>query len=168
MRPRCRRKERFALSHSRKKLDLTGQVFGKLRVIGPAASRNGRTRWRCLCEGCGRETEVSTAHLTTGHTRSCGCSYETSEAGKPPPGLTLVEGTCVEMIRAGTVRRNNKSGVPGVDWLPQRHRWRASICFQGKRRFLGSYESYEDAVAARKRAEEELHTPFLKRYEKRE
>ena len=80
-------------------------------------------------------------------------------------GLTYIDGTCVEMLRAKTVRRNNTSGVPGVDWLARKHRWRASICFKGKRYYLGSYRSFEDAVKARQRAEEELHEGFLRTWE---
>ena len=64
--------------------------------------------------------------------------------------LTYVDGTCVEMIRANTVRRNNTSGVPGVEWMAKKQRWRATICFKGKRRYLGSYVRFEDAVRARK------------------
>ena len=78
--------------------------------------------------------------------------------------LTYVDGTCVEMIRANTVRRNNTSGVPGVEWMAKKQRWRATICFKGKRRYLGSYEKFEDAVKARKRGEEEYHDTFLEEF----
>ena len=57
------------------------------------------------------------------------------------------------MLRAKTVRRNNTSGVPGVDWQKKRGRWRASICFKGQRYFLGSYELFDEAVQARRLAE---------------
>ncbi len=70
--------------------------------------------------------------------------------------LTYVDGTCVEMIKAKTIRRNNTSGVPGVDWRRSKGRWRASICFKGKRYYLGSHQVFEDAVRARKRAEKEM------------
>lgn len=78
--------------------------------------------------------------------------------------LTYIDGTCVEMLRAKTVRRNNTSGVPGVDWLARKHRWRASICFKGKRYYLGSYRSFDDAVKARKEAEAEFHDRFLNEF----
>lgn len=55
-----------------KRLDLTGQQFGRLTVIEVAAAQRGRVLWRCKCE-CGTEREVSTTHLRSGHTRSCGC-----------------------------------------------------------------------------------------------
>ena len=45
-----------------KKIDLTGQRFGKLTVIEEVApltmpSGKRKTRWRCLCD-CGTETLV--------------------------------------------------------------------------------------------------------------
>ena len=78
--------------------------------------------------------------------------------------LTYVDGTCVEMIRASTLRCNNTSGVPGVDWWAAKGKWRATICFKGKRYYLGSYSHFEEAVQARKRGEAELHDPFLDEY----
>ena len=93
-----------AMRHSTRKLDLTGQRFGKLSVLGPAENIGVQTAWRCRCD-CGRETVVTTKRLRAGRTVSCGCVYGKS-IGKR---LTYVDGTCVEMLRAKTVRRNNTS-----------------------------------------------------------
>lgn len=155
------------MRHSNKKLDLTGQRFGRLTVLAPAENIGGCTAWLCRCD-CGRETVVITKRLRDGHRTSCGCDNE--NFGKPPnvagrASLTYVEGTCVEMIQSDTVRRNNTSGVTGVDWLTRKRRWRASICFKGVRRSLGTFENFDDAVEARKRAEAELHQPFLEKYQ---
>lgn len=59
-----------------KLIDLTGQRFGKLMVIGRADSRikpNGakESAWVCLCE-CGNTTIVTRTNLK--RARSCGCS----------------------------------------------------------------------------------------------
>lgn len=146
--------------HSRKKLDLTGQRYGKLTVLAPAENIGGRTAWLCRCD-CGRETVVKTRHMRSGHTKSCGCQ---NGLGGPRTvlGLTYIDGTCVEMLAAKTVRRNNTSGVPGVEWRASKQRWRAMICFKGRRYYLGSYARFEDAVKARKQAEEALHDEFLR------
>ena len=154
------------MGHSRRKLDLFGQRFGKLTVIRPAENAGNRTAWLCRCD-CGRETVVTTQRLRDGHRTSCGC--DKPHFGEPPAvagraSLTYVEGTCVEMIRANTRRSNNSSGTPGVDWRPSKGRWRAAICFKGERRYLGSYVNREDAVKARKRAEEELFQTFLEEF----
>lgn len=149
-------------THSRRKLDLTGQRYGKLTVLGPAENIGNRTAWRCLCD-CGQETVVKTYRLRNGHAKSCGCQG-CPDGPRTALGLTYIDGTCVEMLRAKTVRRNNTSGVPGVDWWASKGRWRAMICFKGKRHYLGSYHRFEDAVKARKRAEEELHDKFLSEF----
>ena len=56
------------------------------------------------------------------------------------------------------------SGVTGVEWAPAANKWRAVIFFKGKRHYLGQYSRFEDAVKARKRAEEELFEPFLREF----
>lgn len=53
-------------------IDLSGQRFGKLTVIGRAPNKNSKTMWYCLCD-CGDSTTVSSTHLRSGHTISCGC-----------------------------------------------------------------------------------------------
>ena len=152
------------MGHSTKKLDLTGQRYGELTVLRPADNVGGRTAWLCRCS-CGKETVVKTCHLRNGHTKSCGCK---NAAGNPRAalGLTYIDGTCVEMLRAKTLRKNNTSGVTGVEWWSAKQRWRASICFKGKRYYLGSYIQFEDAVRARKEAEERLHDSFLLEFSK--
>ena len=156
------------MKHSRRRLDLTGQRFGKLTVLAPAENVGRLTAWRCRCD-CGQETVAVTKRLRDGHRTSCGCDKEffgesPAEIGRA--SLTYVDGTCVEMIRAGTVRCNNTSGVPGVNWVARKQRWQASICFKGTRHYLGSYKELSEAVQARKRAEEELYLPFLEQFEK--
>ena len=153
----------MAERHSCKKLDLTGQRFGKLTVLEPAENIGSRTAWRCRCD-CGQETTVTTKQLRGGSRTSCGCDrtcHDDTPGAAGLASLTYVDGTCVEMIRTRTVRSNNTSGVPGVEWMAKKQRWRASICFKGKRRYLGSYEKFEDAVKARKKAEEDVFDMFL-------
>ena len=60
------------------KIDLTNQTFGKLKVVEPAPSKNGKTYWKCQCE-CGNYTFVDTSHLNDGHTKSCGCIHSFTE-----------------------------------------------------------------------------------------
>lgn len=157
----------MAAYHSRKKLDLTGQRFGKLIVLAPAENVGTRTAWLCRCD-CGQETVVITQRLRDGHRTSCGCDKEFF--GETPSvigraSLTYIDGTCVEMLRAKTIRKNNTSGVPGVEWWVRKQRWRATICFKGKRHYLGSYSRFEDAVKARKEAEARFHDSFVQEYE---
>lgn len=57
-----------------KKIDLTNQVFHKLKVIKETSNRDrrGGVVWLCQCE-CGTITEVSGSDLRSGHKKSCGC-----------------------------------------------------------------------------------------------
>ena len=147
------------MDNSPKKLNVAGQQFGRLTVLAPAENVNGCTAWLCRC-GCGREVVVPTVRLRSGHTKSCGCFRADST-----PHPTYVDGTSPELLTATkTARKNNTSGVPGVDWVPSKGLWRAAICFKGKRYYLGGYHCFGDAVKARKQAEEELHDSFLREF----
>lgn len=50
---------------------------------------------------------------------------------------------------------NNKSGVAGVIWNKRDRRWQAQIRADGKQRHVGNFEKLEDAIAARKAAEQQ-------------
>lgn len=58
---------------SNRRIDLTGRIFGRLRVIG-FAHTNGRRNacWYCVCE-CGAQVIATSPNLITGTTKSCGC-----------------------------------------------------------------------------------------------
>ncbi len=63
---------------------------------------------------------------------------------------------------------DNTSGCTGV-YLQTSHgrrtgRWVAQICFRGRRYHLGVFDRLEDAVEARKNAEEQLYDDFLDWY----
>lgn len=66
-----------------RKIDLTGQKFGRLTVINQAEhyiSPQGVKviRWNCVCE-CGNHTVVSANQLRRGKTVSCGCYHKEQE-----------------------------------------------------------------------------------------
>lgn len=64
------------------RLDLTGQRFGKLVVVGrdmsPSKTKQKRVRWACQCD-CGNTTSVSSDNLKSGNTISCGCAKFTAK-----------------------------------------------------------------------------------------
>jgi len=64
-------------NHTRVK-DLTNQHFGLLTALKPIATNNNRSIvWLCQCE-CGNQTQVSSADLLSGNTKSCGCQRNKS------------------------------------------------------------------------------------------
>lgn len=48
---------------------------------------------------------------------------------------------------------NNTSGALGVSWVASRKKWRAVIKVDGASRFLGHFQSMEEALVARKTAD---------------
>lgn len=54
--------------------NLTGKVFGKLKVVKRDDNYKSkrRVKWLCKCE-CGKQVSVTSDSLTGGHTKSCGC-----------------------------------------------------------------------------------------------
>lgn len=76
-----------------KKKNLLGQTFGRLTVIAPAESRNGRTYWLCRCE-CGKEKAFLAGNLVGGKSTSCGCvslGGRVNISGKKFGHLTAIE-----------------------------------------------------------------------------
>ena len=63
-------------------------------------------------------------------------------------------GTQSENNMNRTVQKNSTSGVTGVNYLKRNNKWRAMIEFNKQRHYLGVFENKEDAIKARKEAEE--------------
>lgn len=55
-------------------IDLTGEQFGRLKVLRRHGTRRGQAVWLCKCR-CGNEARVTGYDLRTGSTRSCGCLH---------------------------------------------------------------------------------------------
>lgn len=62
----------------------------------------------------------------------------------------------VENLRNQARRVTNTSGVMGVSWHKQARRWQAAIQTGRKRRYLGLFADWFEAVCARKSAENRL------------
>ncbi len=65
-----------------KLIDLTGERFGKLVVLGRADSKTRRTMWLCKCD-CGRESTIDGGNLKAGRQSSCGCIKANKHAAHP-------------------------------------------------------------------------------------
>lgn len=51
------------------------------------------------------------------------------------------------------IKKNNKSGAVGVCWIKRTNKWQAYIGFNGKRIHLGYFDNFDNAIKARKEAE---------------
>lgn len=67
-------------------VDITGNKYNKLTVIGLHSRGNGKVKWDCRCD-CGNTVVVDGANLKNGHTKSCGC-----EKHKPAVNLEDLTG----------------------------------------------------------------------------
>lgn len=156
----CFRKEK----PKEKCLNLQGERYGRLTVLEPMIEKNGTVNyWKCQCD-CGKQCFCHKESLRSGTTRSCGCLQEEQRKENMRNAIHFVDGTCVERIACRRTFSNNTSGHRGV-YRRENNRWRASIGFQGKKYYLGTFEKYEDAVNARLEAEKELYDSFLSNYQ---
>lgn len=55
-----------------KKIDLTGQRFGRLVVLREAGRKNAHVAWKCKCD-CGNTVISNGTELKRGNVQSCGC-----------------------------------------------------------------------------------------------
>lgn len=127
----------------RRKHDLTGQKFGKLRVIKeiglrPQGHKANKKRtennyyWECLCD-CGNPVEVNGEYLKEGSTRSCGCLKKifsnADRTGAPihlktylrkvkksakERGLNFDEDVDISFVMQLFVKQNNKCALSGI------------------------------------------------------
>lgn len=156
-------------------LDLTGNRYGKLIVLRRDGGRkdNGNYFWICECD-CGNRKSIRGTSLTKENgTRSCGCDQRkvASETGR----RTVAENarkqiernmsyrTNFQVIENSSLPKNNTSGHKGVWWDKNREMWQAYIQVQGKKKHLGRFHKYEDAVKARELAEEQYFEPLIER-----
>ena len=160
--------------------DLTGQKFNRLTVL-ELGERNssGQIQWKCKCD-CGNIVLVTTTYLKTGHTKSCGCfsremasnRLQTEKFIKSRENYRknnfLKENTSLALIGSKKVRKNNTTGVTGVNYIKNIKKWNASIFFKGKKINLGYFKNIDDAIKARKEAEEKYFKPILEKYKEQD
>ena len=82
-------------------------------------------------------------------------------AEKSRANAGYAEGTQLAKIRVESDKSDNLSGVRGVYYDSKRGKYRARIKFKRQIYNLGYFNNLEDAVKARKRAEEDLFERFL-------
>lgn len=149
--------------HSMK--DLTGFTFDEISVLHPTEKRDykGSVMWMCRCI-CGKQFMLSTDSIRHGNYKSCGCG-RIKHGKKLQTYLTFVDGTCVEWLEKRKNRSDNTSGCTGV-YVTSTKKYRSQITLSGKNYYLGTYNTFEDAVKARKNAEKVLHDCFVIAYKK--
>ena len=74
--------------------DITGLRFGMLIATHMTGNKtkSGNYIWHCRCD-CGNEVDVSSSHLVSGHTTSCGCNKLSKLEGMKFGNLTVIDRT---------------------------------------------------------------------------
>lgn len=145
-------------------VDITGQKYGRLTALYPTEKRDskGFVIWHCRCD-CGKELDVSYNSLMYTHIQSCGCKKK--EHDQELCGyLTHVAGTSVDILKSKKIPANNTTGTKGVYFI--RGKYVAKIVLQKKAYYLGTYSTIEEAIEARQKGEELLHTGTAEYYER--
>lgn len=142
--------------------NLAGMRFGSLIAIAPTEKRSSdrSVYWKCRCTACGKEKEIPANQLKKGVQISCGCS----RANRLQQTNGYIEGTCLKSVFSDTISKNNTSGYKGV--YQKRGKWAARIQYKKQNYYLGTYDSLNDAVEARKLAETQIRNDAEKLLDK--
>lgn len=142
---------KMSQEHIKEYREFVGKRFGRLVVVERECKDKRHPHLICNCD-CGKQISVNAEQLLTGKTKSCGCMRIEK---------TFVEDTSLNTIRS-KVRTDNTSGVKGVK--KQKNKWIAYITFKKRHYNLGTFENKEEAIKARRDAEEKFFKPILKKY----
>jgi len=151
--------------------DITGQRFGKLVAIeNTGAKRRSGYIWLCKCD-CGNEKDVAISKLVTGRTKSCGCLKDEVDVEYLKKARDIIS---EESLREGTslllltqkISKSNKTGVKGVFFNEKTGKWLATLTFKGECVLNKTFANKQDAINARKEAEEKYFKPILEKYGK--
>ncbi len=143
-----------------------GYKIGMITVLEKTKQKNnqGRPIYKCKCE-CGNTVYYTSSDLK--ESRSCGCWRKSrARIDEVLKTMQYVENTSISLISNKTINSNNTSGFRGVSWDKSRKKWRAYIKLKYKTRFLGRFNTFEEAVEARLAAEEKYYKPLIEKYKK--
>lgn len=148
----------------RKFADIQNQRFGKLTALRPTESRDakGTVVWHCRCD-CGKEVDIPYNNLLYTNLVSCGCRRQ-EHAAELKNHLTRVANTSLDSVKSKKVPKNSTTGHRGVYFI--RGKYVAKINFQKKAYYLGAYDRIEEAIEARRAAEEQLFESTASFYER--
>ena len=149
-----------------------GKRFGHLVVLEKTEEtvQHGSTKsplWKCRCD-CGNTVLLRLDSITSGQIKSCGCQEHEGKTQKMRDAAGFMAGTQLSKIQNISPTSANSSGVVGVSFDKKSGKWDARLTFQGKRHYLGRYNTLAEAAAARKKAEQEWFGSFLESLNEKE
>lgn len=157
-----------------KSLELKNQIINGITLLEKTnKKRRGAILWKCKCF-CGNIFLAEAYRIKNGEISSCGCKrkifrQENFKKARAELAKGFKDGTFINLISNNKVRKNNKSGINGVSIRQNKNStsYIVQICVQGKGIRIGTYSNIEDAIKARKEAEEKYFKPILDKYNKK-
>ncbi|MBT9670480.1 hypothetical protein GPK34_00315 [Secundilactobacillus kimchicus] len=135
-------------------IDLTGQTFGHLTVIGRAPDRftkSGlrRTQWHCQCD-CGRTINVDSQPLRRGEQKSCGHDRLGGFQRYIKKHMTETPGTSLAQLN-DRPPTTNKTGYRNISycWKNGKLYYRVELQYQRQQYHGGLFLTLEAAIKAR-------------------
>ena len=157
-----------------KSLELKNQTINGITLLEKTnKKRRGAVLWKCKCF-CGKIFLVEAYRIKNGEISSCGCKRkvfreDNFKKARKKLAQGFKDGTFINLISNNKIRKNNKSGINGISI--RRNKYSTSyivrICLQGKNIRIGTYRDIEEAIKARKEAEEKYFKPILDKYNKK-
>lgn len=149
-----------------------GQHFGALEVVKLCGTEKyaGHKKFfvECKCGKCGSIKKYPLNRLISNPSPvqciDCSRSIAAKNVKTYREGMSL-NGTKVSSLvkrKNGLTNINNTSGCNGVSRSGEK--WRAYIILKRKQYYLGTFDRFEDAVAARKEAEKRLYDPEIQAF----
>ncbi|SJZ83759.1 hypothetical protein [Megasphaera cerevisiae] len=147
----------------------SGQQYGYWTVL-KADVQKRKSLCRCVC---GIEKMVGNQSLTSGHSKSCGCrraeAQTTAQLRGKQKGQRIMD--CIHshgLTAAYIDRKTNKNSGTGITGVSRfkNGAYRAYITVGRKQIHLGSYAKLDDAITARKGAEEKYFRPLEEKVKK--
>lgn len=149
--------------------NLIGKRFGKLVVLEKTSKRcGGCVVWKCKCD-CGNITFVQTNNLTQGNSTSCGCLNSKLAKKNAPKNLknylddNFKDHTRIDFLTRTNRNKNNTTGYTGVYLRKKDRKYVAYLEFKGKRKFVGSFNTKEEAAKARQELKKKVVGSFLEK-----
>jgi hypothetical protein len=121
--------------------------------------------WQCVC---GKIFELSIGRMRNRKLPSCGC--KTLELRRKNirniiKKISFYKGTLINKLKSSNSKAHNKLGIKGIYQHKKTKRYFMRITIAGKRYHKGYFDTIEEAVKARKKAEKKYHLPLIKEYE---
>lgn len=137
-----KKKERFK--------DMTDFENDNFKVLKKAKSHNQRVQWLCLCKHCGNTTVLNSSEIAK--TKSCGCLKKGASAEY------MAQIRDFESLKSTKPTKKNTTGVRGVYVRNRRgtRKYQAFINVNKKPKYLGTFDTIEEAAKVRKQAERDF------------